>query len=71
MLVVGPYRFTNEDARNTIAAAITIIDQMSEGRPTILAAARHELRTLVTEGEHEPATVLEPVWNILMAATPT
>lgn len=70
MLVVGPYRFTNEDARNTIAASVGIIDQMSEGRPSILAAASHELRTLVGEGEHDPAKLLESVWNVLMSATP-
>lgn len=70
MLAVGPYRFTNEDARNTIAVATTIIDQMSEGRPSILADARHQLQTLVAEGEHDPAKVLGSVWNVLMEATP-
>jgi MOSC domain-containing protein YiiM len=56
---VGPYRFTLEDARNTIASARMILDQMSEGRERVLADARRELDSL------------EPVWNIIQSATPT
>lgn len=76
-MLVGPYRFTLEDARNTIGAASTILDQMGTGRENSIAEARRALDSLL--GDVEPARLdareverlLEPVWNIVMAATAT
>lgn len=76
-MLVGPYRFTLEDARNTIGSARTILDQMSEGRENVLADARRDLDRLlngvdVTHLDAERAgQLLEPVWNLIMSATPT
>jgi len=71
MLQIGPYRFTKEDARNTIAAALTIIDQMSEGRSTILEPARLSLTSVLARDEPEISRTLDEVWAIIMSATPT
>ena len=74
---VGPYRFTLEDARNTIASARMILDQMSEGRERVLADARRELDSMLNgvDAMHLDAggagRLLEPVWNIIQSATPT
>ena len=76
-MLVGPYRFTLEDAHNTIGSARTILDQMSEGRENVLADARRDLDRLlngvdVTHLDAERAgQLLEPVWNLIMSATPT
>jgi MOSC domain-containing protein YiiM len=71
MLQIGPYRFTKEDARNTIAAALTIIDQMSEGRSSILEPARLSLTSVLARDEPEISRTLDEVWAIVMSATPT
>lgn len=77
MLSVGPYRFTLEDARNTIDAAPTILRQMSEGREAVLADARRELDDLLIDIDPRRldagsiAPVLESVWRVIMSATPT
>jgi len=76
-MLVGPYRFTLEDARNTIGAASTILDQMGTGRENSIAEARRALDSLL--GDVEPARLdareverlLEPVWNLVMSATAT
>jgi len=76
-VLVGPYRFTVEDARNTVSSARTILSQMSEGREHLLANARSELESLSSgiDTEHLDAEgarrLLVPVWNIIMSATPT
>lgn len=76
-MLVGPYRFTVEDARNTVSSARTILSQMSEGREHLLANARSELESLLSgiDTEHLDAErarrLLVPVWNIIMSATPT
>lgn len=76
-MLVGPYRFTLEDARNTIGSARTILEQMSEGREHLLADARQRLDRMLDgvdaarlDADHA-ARLLEPVWSIIQSATPT
>lgn len=74
---VGPYRFTLEDARNTISSARTILEQMSEGREQLLADARRDLDQLLNGVDvarldtGRAGQLLESVWSIIQSATPT
>jgi len=76
-VLVGPYRFTLEDARNTISSARTILEQMSEGREQLLADARRDLDPLLIDVDvarldaGRAGQLLESVWSIIQSATPT
>ena len=77
MFIVGPYEFTVEDARNTLLAAPTILQQMSENR----AGAIDHLPTYVSQllasrdlhllSDHEIGALLPAVWAAITGATAT
>ena len=77
MLIVGPYEFSIEDARNTLLSAPKILSHMAEDRPRAIDHLQTYLAKLL-DG-HDPATMDEPslaailpsVWAVITAATPT
>lgn len=76
-MLVGPYRFTLEDARNTLGSAATILAQMGEGREQLLAESRRTLDDLLHDADParldatEVERLLEPVWNLVVEAAAT
>lgn len=77
MFDLGPHRFTTTDARRTLLAAPTLLDQQAEGRGAaalepcrrrVDAALRH--LDPVTAPEADLAPALAEVWAALLAAGP-